>query len=284
MAGPISTVRNELQSWYKTAELLEDMGDMTNVSLPNYAKKCSMIHKVYIQRELSTEENIYHILSTCQNMIAAWAICAVQQNINISSTKTLRKLVDVVATESFKSNEVVNDIVNKFRMQYNIKPGLESSNDEDHEEFNGYLEEEIHGGKTKDPTRTGRTDIKKMPIDMPLPQGRIIEIEFSNKTSEDKISSRSSVEIWLQLMTQFIPAPVMEQFVAVNFKPTLLQRWLQFTSGEIRFLQDFIGQADRLSKRRKALKNDKNELLKPMQDQRDNSISKSFFKAAGYRP
>ena len=53
-----------------------------------------------------------------------------------------------------------------------------------------------------------------------------------------------------------------------NVSPSLKLRWAMWKAGEIKFFKDFIFEADRVAKRRKALKVDKDGFLREMEDHR----------------
>ena len=117
-------------------------------------------------------------------------------------------------------------------------------------------------------------------MDVPLPSGRIIQIEFNNG---DK-GTTFTVNILLNLQPNFVPNDVIKQFVAINFKPSLHQRWIQANAGEIKFISDFLLGNDLRKQRFKALKRDKTGSLQQMIDRKENSLSNFWLKLAQVTP
>lgn len=83
-------------------------------------------------------------------------------------------------------------------------------------------------------------EISKSSSVQPLPVGRVINAKLSNYSSESGRTDNATVQVLIQLHPIFVPQDVSAQFIAMNFKPSFAQRWLQMTSGEISFWSDFI--------------------------------------------
>ena len=120
------------------------------------------------------------------------------------------------------------------------------------------------------------------PRNVNLPSGRIIQINFSN-IGGDK-NHGFMINLLLQLSPRFIPEDVAAQFIKMNFTPSIKQRWMQVSAGEISFISDFIMGMDRRKQRRKAMKLDKDSLLREMIDRQENSLSNSWLKLAFIQP
>ena len=116
-------------------------------------------------------------------------------------------------------------------------------------------------------------------MDVPLPSGRIIQVEFAS----DKCKA-FTVNILLNLQPNFVPTDVIKQFVAINFKPSLHQRWIQASAGEIKFISDFLLSNDLRKQRFNALKKDKTGSLQQMIDRKENSLSNFWLKLAQVTP
>jgi len=104
-----------------------------------------------------------------------------------------------------------------------------------------------------------------------FPSGKLVEVTFNNP--EDP-KQTFTTNIFVQLLSRSIPSEIMEQFIALNFKPALKQRWLQYKVDEIRFWKDFVLQLDILEKRRDAMKKDKSGDLLDMLRAKQNAITK----------
>lgn len=280
-------------------EVVENLSSRTNLSLPNYIKRCAILHRVFVQRELASEEEIMRdVLTTTQNMVAAWVLCALQLNVRVDGIRTTRRLLDVVATESFGESNPIVSTLQKFAEKYpgnlygkevysDIKtesemvyPGLEIMTDyslEDKTLPAKYEPKEENPYADMTGHTTGAREIE-IQSKLSLPSGKILNIDFAGPNG-----TKASVSTWLQLIPLLIPENVMDQFVSLNFK-SLDRRWIQLTTGEISFLKDFIAYADQRKALRKALKDDKSGALQSMLDAKNRSVAKAGMKFSGMRP
>jgi hypothetical protein len=121
--------------------------------------------------------------------------------------------------------------------------------------------------------------VETEPKDATLPSGRVIEVSFGSDNG-----SKFTLNLFLQLAQTFIPSDVINQFVGLNFEPSIRQRWLQMSVGEISFWKDFIMSQDIRKARKKALRDDKTGALKDMIDRQENNLSQAWLKLAQVRP
>jgi hypothetical protein len=243
----------------------------SNTTLGGAIKKCVMLHRVYVQKEVAGEEAVYDILVNVQNMIAAWALCALQLEANVSASKTVRKFLDVVATESLGRTSKTFTTLERLLDKY---PGIIYGTEAQASQSN-------NAPRPKDPIKvSGTTSDLKEDFDNRLPGGKIIDVDISMGNSEKLNQVTRTISIWLQLLPTLIPENIMEQFVALNFKPTFMQRWIQLTTGEISFVKDFLFAADQRKARLNAKKKDKNGVLDSMLNKNESSIRTWFSKLA----
>lgn len=294
-------------------ENLQNIDERTSMSLFQYTKRSMINSRVFITDNLMSEEILNPLMLNTMNLYVGLILTALSMNQYISDTKKVRDLISTVATESF---DKVPDDLPKYTSELldtyfgqleTTQPSIPSSNDTDDITNNqtecpyegedlpeDISEKKKKGNKSFDDGlyfqdrskyKFGMEDLAtavapepKTPVN--LPSGRIIQMQFTSAGDKKPIT----INLLLQLSPKFIPAVVADQFIALNFTPSFSQRWLQMKTGEISFFHDFIMGLDLQKKRRKALKNDKDGVLKDMLEHKDNSVFNSWLKLAFVTP
>jgi len=110
--------------------------------------------------------------------------------------------------------------------------------------------------------------------------------ETANKDAlvEEKFGNGITINLFLNLMPRFMPQEVAHQFVAMNFTPSLAQRWMQMQVGEISFFKDFLLAQDLRKARRAALRKDKSGVLLEMEERRKNAVGNMWLKRSTLTP
>lgn len=356
--------------------------DYTSMSLFQYAKRAVVNSRVFITRNLASEEILTPLMLNTMNLYTGLIMTALSMNRQISATRRVRDAMSVVATESFDTPDqpaiYTRDLMNSF-FGSKFSDGIERSQDtqseaiieeavdantnrtphyEDTEELEkevaermvdesaeeagidddntnlstsmatkkptgndllNVVEKKIEEGFKKERERNNNNkrssvhpDVDGLRPDDPgdyfddvtepgplggvskaqvadpeprnvnLPSGRIIQINFGN-IGGDK-NHGFMINLLLQLSPRFIPEDVAAQFIKMNFTPSIKQRWMQVSAGEISFISDFIMGMDRRKQRRKAMKQDKDGLLREMIERQENSLSNSWLKLAFIQP
>ena len=356
--------------------------DYTSMSLFQYAKRAVVNSRVFITRNLASEEILTPLMLNTMNLYTGLIMTALSMNRQISATRRVRDAMSVVATESFDAPDqpaiYTRDLMNSF-FGSKFSDGIDKSQDaqseaiieeavdantnrtphyEDTEELEkevaermidesaeeagiddddtnlspsmatkkptgndllNAVEKKIEEGFKKERERNNNNkrssvhpDVDGLRPDDPgdyfddvtepgplggvskaqvadpeprnvnLPSGRIIQINFGN-IGGDK-NHGFMINLLLQLSPRFIPEDVAAQFIKMNFTPSIKQRWMQVSAGEISFISDFIMGMDRRKQRRKAMKQDKDGLLREMIERQENSLSNSWLKLAFIQP
>ncbi len=243
--------------------------DRSNRSLTQFVRKSMVASRVFIQKEVAEEEILPDLLLTLQQMYIGWIMTAMQLNRYVDQSRTVRTALDIVATEDMKhisTDDLLSGLSLYTGTQVKVKKecsagGLENSNVK-------LAAADFGGSQMVD------THPKK---DLNLPSGRIIEVKFNIGGDESKTLT---VNLYVQLMPTFVPASVAGEFFRINFKPSLAQRWFQVTSGEKRFIADFLFELDLLKKRNAAVKDDKTGVLFEMMDRQKNGLFNYLKKLA----
>ena len=244
---------------------VRDAEDRLSKSLTQYLKRSMVASRVFIQQEVAQEEVLPDLLMTIQQMYIGWIMTAVQMNQYIDSSRTVRTALDIVATENMR-HVSTQDLLQGF------------------ETFT-YGSDYLPINRPTEPLGAGQHGgsgvIDTMPKNMNLPSGRIVEIKFNVGGDPRK---QLAVNIYVQLMPTFIPSKVAAEFFHINFKPNWKQRWFQVTTGEKRFVSDFLFELDLLKKRNSAMKQDKTGMLREMMMRQKNGLTNYLLKLSGATP
>lgn len=251
-------------------DAVQNVEDYTSLSMFQYTKRSIINSRVFIDQVLYSEPILKELLQSIMNLYTGLILTAVNMNQYITSTRKVRDVMSVVATEGFspsvESLPTAEDELFKFIT--GKRPKMEivfNEGGKEHTEFDTF-----GGGKV--------TELApKNPVE--LPSGRSIEVTFGGPDRTE-----FKVNLFLQLSPRFIPSEVAAQFIAMNFTPDIRQRWMQVQAGEISFIKDFLFSHDERKRRMKALKNDRGGDLKEMIERQENSLSNSWLKFAFVTP
>lgn len=82
---------------------LQQVLDRSNVSITNFIKKMIVTSRVYIQRSIADDPSLDDNLACIKNQYLAFILAALGLNNSIIGNRTVRELVNVVASEQFDS-------------------------------------------------------------------------------------------------------------------------------------------------------------------------------------
>lgn len=268
-----------------------DLEDRSGASLFQYTRRTIINSRVFIDDTLRGEDILNPLMMNLMNLYAGLILTAINVDRQVTSTKTVRDSLSVVATEDYKV-EFANDLMSKYFEGCSIRstmtdpvvtpadPNAPATPDDG----NG------SGGKKKngesnpadhDPQRNTETEYrtKEFMNDVPIPSGRIVQVTFDHKDY-----GKFNVNLLIQLSPIYVPTDVSQQFIAIHFKPSISQRWLQMTAGEISFFTDFLLGNDLRRKRLDALRKDRTGILSEMIDRKENAMSNMWMKMAQVTP
>lgn len=254
---------------------IQNIEDSTSMSLFQYTRRSIVNSRVYIDNTLAEEDILTPVMQNIMNLYIGLIMTAMNMNQYVQGTKKVRDSMSVVATEDW-SPVSINTMMKSYFLSGNDSDGVLDT-------LNPFREKEQGESAQQSAGYSGaRTNNKDMAagMDVPLPSGRIIQVEFNNG---DK-GTTFTVNILLNLQPNFVPNDVIKQFVAINFKPSLYQRWIQASAGEIKFFSDFLLGNDLRKQRFNALKKDKTGSLQQMIDRKENSLSNFWLKLAQVTP
>jgi len=266
--------------------LLQDAADRTGSSLFQYTRKSTVNSRVFIDSTLQGEDVLNPLMLNIMNLYAGLIMTAVNLNQYVSSTRTIRDSLSVVATEDFKvkfADEIMGEVFAGCKLPSTMAADSSGGIPRTPEQLGSTIADIWMKDKKeddKDPDgRKASSSAVATKDDTPLPSGRIIQVEL-----ESDNTGKFKVNILLQLHPIYVPTEVSQQFIAINFRPSLKQRWLQMTSGEISFFTDFLLGNDLRRKRLDALRKDRTGVLSDMIDTKENAVSGMWLKLAQITP
>ena len=275
----LTNSNNEL-TWGGLIQTVQDLEDLSSLSLSQYSRRAIINSRVFIENTLSNEEIMTPLMMNLMNIYVGFILTSVNLSAYATQTRTVRDMMSVVATENYHNSSLqledkLNDyflgskstLLSKFSKDNIV--GLEHSIERT-DMVTG--DEPYTPGGVESPM--GGDVINPEPRDITLPSGRIIEVSFGS----DKNPKAFKVNLFLQLSPTFIPSDVASQFIGMNFSPSIKQRYLQASAGEISFIKDMILGLDQRRERMKALKKDKSGALRDMIERQQNALQNAWLK------
>lgn len=269
-------------------EAVRTFEDATSMSLFQYTRRSVVQSRVYIDNALAGEEILNPLMLNIMNLYTGLILTAMNMNRYVHGTKKVRDAMSVVATEALQERDVqmLNERLNDFFLGSQNKARLSLASQQSilGQEAFDYGDNNHDPDTDPDVGRLGSSQggqvINEKPTEVNLPSGRIIQVEFGGADSKQTLK----VNLFLQLAPTFIPTDVAKAFVGMNFTPSLRQRWMQVSAGEISFIKDFLMGQDLRKQRLKARRSDTSGALKDMVDRQENALSNAWLKLATVTP
>lgn len=272
-------------------DAIRNIEDSTSISLTQYTKRSTILSRVYIEKTLAGEDVLTPLLENIMNIYTGFILTALNLNRNISGSKKVRDAMQVVATEDitkvpdntaallddyFLGSHATHVLPQRSLMELTNGDTRLVAGQED------WVTEAKNRASGRDTvTNVGHAGKVNILGDdkQTLPSGRILNVDFSTENG-----GKFAVNMYLQLLPSFIPTDVAQQFIEMNFTPTLTQRWLQVTTGEISFFKDFLLGQDRRRRRFKAIRDDRTGALRDMVERQENNLSSAWLKFSQIQP
>lgn len=230
-------------------------------SLSAYTKRTLLSSRVYVEDVIANEAIVPGLLKLINTLYASMCMVALRLNDIVSGGRSVRNMLGAVSTEEFHlAVDLIKDqFGDKNVTVKDATPSVEDNKDSDQ-----------NSGTT--------TDVRTVNVSADathLFTGRLMEVDIGSG------ANKASIYFIVQLVPYIIPSVTMEEFLKLNSSPAKALRWAQYKAGEISFWKDFVFECDRVEKRRKALRADKDGVLREMEDKRTSGLWKSiknFFK------
>lgn len=233
---------------------INDLKDSSVSALSAYSKRTLITSRVYVEDQLATEDITPKIMKLLYSMYTGFILCTIGLTHMVSAGRTIRPMMTAISTENFHS------FADKVKSLFG-------------DAFAGAaLEDNSQKGEEKEEKKIGVTaNVKEMETKgQSLFTGNLLEVEVPTDNQQQKVK----LYFYVQLLPTIVPGPTMYEFLYAHSSPSLKLRWAMWKAGEISFWKDFIFECDRVAKRRKALKVDKDGILREMEDHRNENFLK----------
>lgn len=257
-------------------------------SLTEFAKQSMINSRVYIEKNLATDEILTPLMQNIMSLYCGLVFTAVNLNQNICGSKTVRDISSTVSSaEAFDARQKSNTFDSTMSLMKDYFVGSNkdnllnrpyasmkrnSDNDANRTQIisdNRQIDNRNYS--TKIDLKTNSV-IDPEPKSVSLPSGRILNIPM---LTDGK--STFNLQLLIQLFPFFIETDVAQEFINLNFTPSFWRRFTQFQAGEISFFKDFIFSCDLREKRMKALIKDKTGGLADMINKQKNAVASHWM-------
>ena len=245
---PMAVIKEAVSTVTDLMSVVEEAKDRNISSLSEYTKQTLISSRVYIEDIIAGEPTTVNILKLCNQIYAGMVFCALGLNNVIAGGRTVRQMLGAVSTEDIYKSAA--DMIKGFG---DAEPSTESNDDNDKKD------------------KSGIKDVKLEPDASKLFTGRLLEAKLGVGNESAKLY------FFVQMLPKILPGLVLDQFIGNHIEPSRALRWAQWKAGEISFWKDFVFECDRVAKRRKALKLDKDGILREVEDTRDQGFFKKIW-------
>lgn len=283
---------------YRTAETLVNFAesifngavDARNNSLTGHLKSTILPGRVYIDEGAASEDVVPDLLRSLHLFYAGLIMNALQMNQVVLGSKTIKDLLNVVATESARDDwfgGVYKEIGAALESMIGGLEAIIPNPGDIVDPETGQVpttddpNKDKDKGKNKPATpklpenngpRVGSSKEITLSNDVTLPLSKIVEVVLGNPNDP---KHRAIVNITIQLLPYIVPGAIAPAFITTSMSHGWQERWLQVRAGEISFWKDFIFQADRIRDRSRIARADKSGALGEFQDLVSRKDSKS---------
>lgn len=254
--GTVSELMNEI----------ENLKDKGVTSLSQYAKRTLITSRVYVEDQLATEDVTPKLLKLLNSIYSGFVMCAVGLNNLCADGRTIRQMTAAIATENYSK---FLDLMKNFGDEV-ISTEDNKGNPEKKDDNN---EENQKNGGNNSTALPKEAELKAE--SQRLFTGHLLEMRVPAGNNQFV-----PLYFYVQLIPTVCPQPVMAKFLESHVSPTLALRWAMWKAGEISFWKDLVFEADRVAKRKKALKADKDGILREIEDHRAKMLKQ---KLANYK-
>ena len=258
-------------------------------SLTEFAKQSMINSRVYIEKNLATDEILTPLMQNIMSLYCGLVFTAVNLNQNICGSKTVRDISSTVSSaEAFDARQKSNTFNSTMSLMKNYFVGSNKDNLLNRPYASMKRNDANNANRTqiisdnrqdnRDYSTSTKIDLKTNsvidpePKSVSLPSGRILNIPM---LTDGK--STFNLQLLIQLFPFFIETDVAQEFINLNFTPSFWRRFTQFQAGEISFFKDFIFSCDLREKRMKALIKDKTGGLADMINKQKNAVASHWM-------
>ncbi len=273
-------------SFTDVMDIFDRAKDMGKTSLPQFAKASLIESPNFMQESLAEEPIVNDIIKNLYNVYIGYILIAMQMDQLVVGNRKVRDLLGTVSTagafESFIDSvtiaEKLSGSTEAYRPSSAIKTTYEERQTDEEKRLGRALTDDERRELAEDFTREHNVGADgarhaispDKAMNLSIASGRQLEISFAREGDAKPVT----VMVNVKFNTRLIPEGVVAYIMSQDFNRSIVDRWLQFRAGEIRFVKDFVFGVDKLQRRTKALKYDKDHALQDIFREQ----SKSSFK------
>lgn len=266
----LSTITDLKQNIY---DVLSKWSNLSTFTLSSYIKPALITAPVFIQENVYKEPVTEHVIKALFNMYSSFILVAIQLDGIVSSSLTVRDIVEKVSTESYLDNSNIDILLKNIKLDNKkIIASLENSSDDlDDSNNNSNNSSNKNNTKSKD-KNIDKTHDKLSKLDSVVYKynaGRIISVDLN----VPKMSQPITIYLYCQFLNRVVNTQFMNKLIELTNIDTKY-RWTMYKAGEIKFWKDFILGLDLFKKRLQLIKYDDKGIFRDILKR----TNKSFFK------
>ena len=242
MLDNIDSVQSGLKDLY---DMVRGVQSKAAQSVTEAAKDTQINAPVYVQNNIAQMDITPALLAVLNQTYASFILTAIGLNQYTTDNRTVREVVRSVSTEAWADAE---ELTEKMFGKAKKKISLE--------------------GKLS----TGAVQL--IDKESRLVSSKVIEVSLQLGKSKE---SSTKAYMTCTLIPRFISSEVVTSLVSLKYRPSVRDRWAQFTAGEISFWKDFVLCGDILSAERRGYKSDDSGLLYEIATNANNKLSQGLF-------
>ena len=282
---------DEIDKVKKVGKEIVKFSEKNISSLAQFTRPSLIESPCFIHSAVVEEPAVNDTIKCLYNIYIGYILVALQMNDLVVGNRRVRDVLGTISTkgtiESFHDNtQDVNGLIGSLE---DFTAGRKVNGIDVESKWKDYETTP----DPKDPTKfIIKTDVKGNPIrkvggptsnfhpdkiiSLPIAAGRQVEVQFATESG-----SPITVMINIKFNPRVIPDPVVEYILSPDYTNSMPNRWIQYQAGEIRFFKDFVLGIDKLNRKEKALKADKDNALQDIFRHQNRAKFEKMAKIAG---
>lgn len=259
----------------KASDVYHTGSDATKISLPQFVRPMLIESPCFIQSSLIEDpEVVSNILKNLYNLYIGYLLTALQMNELVVGNRRVRDVIAPITTvgpkdalESFTDINLLVEGLQECMEAITLAPNINVTINTPpktvtpNKNAGKMMESEYHTDKS---------------MSIPIASGRQVEVKFATPEGGESISLVLNVKF----NTRVLPEQVVEYILSQDYTQGISERWLKYRAGEISFVKDFVFGVDKLKRRARALKNDKEHALIDLFNHKSNMYLKRMADVA----
>ncbi len=261
-AAGVAALAKKIRDTYHFAE------DRLARSVAERSRAATIYSRVYVDSSLADDEVMVPLISTLNQLYAAYIVTSLGLSSYISEGRTVGDITREVASEGLiPSAELLRNNLKNCSVALEAAGGQQDDPNDD---------ERSSKFRSK-PGNTMKTEVINLtPSEQHLVAGRVIELGVTSKSG-----ATVPIRVTMQLVPQIITKDVAIQFMDMAAPINKLQRRMALKTKQIKFWRDFVFEIDRMRKLRNAMSQDRTGILKEAIAKSSSALTKYWLNLSG---